>query len=533
MQKHSKKFNFNPTFLIILLFGIFTHVYRFSFRNIWIDEITSISYARGELKNVFPLFSYKPVYFLLLKAWIFFFGTAEAAARSLSVILGVASIIIIYKLCKKLLNREVGLLASFFLAISPFHIYISQQARQFALMEFLVLLSMYIYISYITSAKKRWLPLNLFLNLLIVYSHPYGLAVPLLQSLHLFSKQRFKSLRKQWLFLYSILVLIIIVSFITLTPELRNKEWAPQDRDVVFLWKVLGPEWRDIDWMPPVTLGVFGDVIETFSYGGKSYGSREFFRERKYYINSLTAFLFTAFFLVGFLLDWGVYQKYKSFFAFWFFSPLLLAYLISVFIKPILVIRYLNYIVPVFYVVISFAIWKIAGKKGAVLAGIILFITTLLLIPLGEIYYRVNKDADSWRATSNFLKSQIRENDIVVFAPSYLYLPLGYYFYNRHIFFQELGKNYKTTNGYWSKVHLSNENLFVGVYSQDDLALLKAIKFKKVPRNIWLLTKSGFFNREDTNLIKERLPFNAEVGVSKYFRRNKINLYRYECTVKQ
>jgi len=58
-----------------------------------------------------------------------YFDRSEAALRSLSLLAGLISIYLLYLLGRALLGAGVGLISAALLALSPFALYYSQEAR--------------------------------------------------------------------------------------------------------------------------------------------------------------------------------------------------------------------------------------------------------------------------------------------------------------------------------------------------------------------------------------------------------------------
>jgi uncharacterized membrane protein len=87
--------------------------------------------------------AHPPLYYLLLH-----FATGpnptEPRARLLSVLAGLASVLMIYLLARKLFGSAAALASAFLMATSAFHVYYSQEARFHALATFLCLLSWYL-----------------------------------------------------------------------------------------------------------------------------------------------------------------------------------------------------------------------------------------------------------------------------------------------------------------------------------------------------------------------------------------------------
>ncbi len=119
--------------------------YALSAESFWFDEAYSVWVARHSVgwhielstQRIFP-----PLYYLLLHFWLRL-GSSEFAVRSLSVLIGLASIGAAYGLARGLFDRRVGLLSALLLAVSPLHIWYSQEARMYILVAALGLCSAY------------------------------------------------------------------------------------------------------------------------------------------------------------------------------------------------------------------------------------------------------------------------------------------------------------------------------------------------------------------------------------------------------
>src|SRR5262249_21964794 len=108
----------------ILLVAVLLRVLMISREILWMDEIASWHFAMRDLPGVLRSeVTNPPVYYLLLHFWMSWFGTTEAAIRSLSVVPGVFSVWIIYRLASGMWNRPIALIAALYQAISTFQIY--------------------------------------------------------------------------------------------------------------------------------------------------------------------------------------------------------------------------------------------------------------------------------------------------------------------------------------------------------------------------------------------------------------------------
>lgn len=126
--------------------------------SLWEDEAASVFYARLPLgvllgSNVDP--GNPPGYRIALKGWVALFGEGEAALRSLSALAGMLGVVAVGVLGRLWSGSVgVGLLAALLLAISPYHIYYSREARGYALCVLLGLLSSALLLALLR--RPRW-----------------------------------------------------------------------------------------------------------------------------------------------------------------------------------------------------------------------------------------------------------------------------------------------------------------------------------------------------------------------------------------
>lgn len=82
-----------------------------------------------------------PIYPLLLRGWITLFGDGDPAVRLLSVTLGIATLVVMFFLGRKIFDERIGLAAASVLAVVPLHIQYSQEVRPYPLAVLLVALA--------------------------------------------------------------------------------------------------------------------------------------------------------------------------------------------------------------------------------------------------------------------------------------------------------------------------------------------------------------------------------------------------------
>lgn len=171
--------------ILIIAVGFSVRLYHLDYQSIWFDESVSINAAKYNLNSLFVFEDpTPPLYYILLHFWTELTGDSVFAVRFLPVIFGVLSIYMIYLVGKNIHNAKTGLIASLLLALSPIHIYYSQEARCYSLFFFLALCSMYFYLKFIKEKSGISVIGCILVNILLVYTHIFGFLIILAQLIH-------------------------------------------------------------------------------------------------------------------------------------------------------------------------------------------------------------------------------------------------------------------------------------------------------------------------------------------------------------
>lgn len=113
----------------------------------WLDEAATVelvSRGLGDMLGEIPeAESTPPLYYMLAWLWAKAFGTGEVGLRSLSALLGTASIPVFYAAARELCSRRIGLAVAALAAVSPVLVWYSQEARAYALLVLLAALSLW------------------------------------------------------------------------------------------------------------------------------------------------------------------------------------------------------------------------------------------------------------------------------------------------------------------------------------------------------------------------------------------------------
>jgi 4-amino-4-deoxy-L-arabinose transferase-like glycosyltransferase len=122
---------------LVIAAGAGLRFFRLGQKSLWVDEaISCVLASTGHDPVELP-----PLYFRLLGLTMELAGSEEEwALRLLSALCGIAAIPLIFLLGREAGDRWTGAAAALILALSPYHVQISQEARNYALLSMLALL---------------------------------------------------------------------------------------------------------------------------------------------------------------------------------------------------------------------------------------------------------------------------------------------------------------------------------------------------------------------------------------------------------
>lgn len=134
----------------ITLLAAALRFYKLGEWSFWIDEIFTVNRAQAHystienvIRNIPPTQNWIPLSVMLTAGVINHLGVNEWNARLIPAIIGILSIPMLYFPIKRVFNPGVSLLAVLLLAVSPWHIYWSQNARFFTSLMLLYTMAMF------------------------------------------------------------------------------------------------------------------------------------------------------------------------------------------------------------------------------------------------------------------------------------------------------------------------------------------------------------------------------------------------------
>lgn len=393
----------------IILLGAALRLYNLGAKALWYDEISTISIAEKSPHFILqPFSSYKSAFIILLKIWIGIFGTGVLALRLLPAAFGIISIFLTFRIGKELFNSRAGLISAFLVSISCFHIYHSQQVKQYTFILFLVLLSTLYLIKFIAEGKARFIITNVLLNILILYTHPFGFSVIAFQALYILAN--YKSIGAAQLKKWSFHQIPLLFALGVWAAVMRSTEKYLK----AILWWVRLPDIRSLT-----------DTFRTFSYGF-NYGLSDVnIRICPPPVAGMLAIIFGLFFIKGLFNAFGYYrQSQVKLVIVWLFLPLVLILAFSYLVRPVYVTKHLLILLPAFYYIVAIGLSH--KTRNFFIITILAIILGLNSIPLRRMYNTVS-NVDWQRAVRVMENNSLREDAVIIMATTKEAVCLVYY----------------------------------------------------------------------------------------------------------
>jgi mannosyltransferase len=201
----------------ILMIALGLRIYALGRLSFWYDEVVTMRLARAGgpgalLERLFQIDATRaPLHPLLLSGWIRLFGSSEAAARSFSVLCGIATILIVYILARSIFDHATGLWAAWLTALSPALVVYDREARMYAWLVMLTCLCWDLMFSLRTGWHTAKAVLYVISMTALAYSHPLGvLMFALLAVAGLFDLVGDLSAGGRWLAVYGTAALLVL-----------------------------------------------------------------------------------------------------------------------------------------------------------------------------------------------------------------------------------------------------------------------------------------------------------------------------------
>ena len=435
--------------IIVILTAWFLRVYGLSDKSFRGDEIHTIiraSYPASEIisqqkvdilsefggDSEYRLAGSPPLWYLVTSVFIKD-GNIEFWGRLPVAFAGVFCISLTFLLGKKLFGNNNGLLAAFLLALSPFHIYYSQDAR-YIIGLMLLTISNILIILYIKGHNnvRGWV-IFILITLLNIYNHFFGFLILGLSGLFFLLPTTISNKKE-------------VVGHSEIHLIIKRNIWQYAPVLLVSLLVVLllyFPQWSTL-------FELFGGVAKTTNIHNFNSSQPDYLKSlmdvgKKITTDTTIGVIFYGlFFLTGVIQSTRRNRNYWTFIILWWFLPILLFLILN----PILVspvpafsLRHLIVVLPVFLVFVAQGMlgsfnWFfisinnfLTNNAWIKLVTIIIVLTGIITIqtPALNSYYKNEKQ--NWRDAVNLIDSSQNPDDIIVVTSPYR--AINYKFYSK------------------------------------------------------------------------------------------------------
>ena len=397
----------------LFILGLGLRIFELGRKPLWLDEASS--YFMTEQANIADVWTaafndhHAPLHFIV--TWIVkMAGTDEFWLRLPSAVAGALTIFVVFLLAKELAGENTGLIAAALVAVSPYHILYSQEARFYGMVVLFVSLAIYLFFRAIrTRSLYDWIG--------------FGSACAIAFYTHFYTS-------------FAILALFLSYGIIRwrefcIDPKQGQKGirmlTAPKD----FRQFLAGAIVAGILILP--ILGSFFNqsmffVSRTFNWGLSMWNiPTQTFLMFSYY-SDVIALVFIVLAIVALGMVWHQNRERMIALVVILFLPML----ISMYLSQIIPfnVRYHIYLIVVFLALVAMPLaWigqKVHRKYGTL--AIIAIILMGSIVPLAS-YYTEPLQED-WRTLSLNLNQITQPGDIIAPLPWYMVQPLSYYYDN-------------------------------------------------------------------------------------------------------
>ena len=364
--------------LLTVLFAYYWRVRALDYQSLWRDEVDAIYFSVQpfvDLLNMVKTPGHNgPFYYLTLRPWFAAVGISDFSARYLSAMAGTLSVALMWpvtRLITRHLQKEAAvhtaLLAAVLMALNPYQLWYSQEAKMYAMLVMLTLVSTWCFLLGMKKGDTKYFVFYVIFTSLCVYYHVLAaLIIPL---------------HGMW--------------FLILWPS-DWKQWRNYTASVMAMTlpylPLIGWQW-DIITSTTYTAGYpFTSYIEM--------GRQLIVLHSRGVIGVAALWLIPIYFLLLAGLVYGeIRWRYRLILITWLFGPPFFLYLISLAI-PLYVDRYLIWIAPAYIILLSLGVQTVPFRpiyNTKLLAY-------LLVVPLAAVWIY-----GGWLQTTIPVKADLRQ----------------------------------------------------------------------------------------------------------------------------
>lgn len=408
---------------LILVLALGLRLITLGGRTLWYDEVFAVLFAEtgwdamidgtltevdGRAAEEHPL-----AYYVLLDSWMDVFGQNPAAVRLLNVILGVLTVLAVYWLARDWFGEQAALAAALSVAVAPFHVQYSQEARMYALLALLLVLATWVYWrAYNGGQIGYWLGFGLLAGASMYTQQLAAMYLIALGTLPLLARDW---RRQVYTGLAALLAVIVYLPWLVNLPEQMNKlkqYWIAKPH-ILQMWLALrsfvsvnldfAPAW----WLPTFLLAAL--LVVLLLWRGiavqRSAGSTRAQRKMQYTDTERLA------------IRWALWLA---------FMPMIVMWIVSQILQPVYLTRALVPSAVVFYVALAWLFVR-AGMPRLITGGLVLSCGVIVMFGLITLYTWDTFPNGRFDDAVDFLAEQQQSDDVIVHGNKITMFSMVYY----------------------------------------------------------------------------------------------------------
>lgn len=350
--------------LAIMLVALGLRMYMLAEKEFGVDERFQQYLITGSFEHLLSVYLKEepnnPMLHGIVTHFIYHLFGSYYFVKLFSVICGLASIFLCYKIANKLFNEDFALLATALLAFNPLHIFYSQHTRAYIMVLFLFTLFFYELLIFIKNYKERKHAIALALiSTIFLYTHYIAIIILLCTAAfftHLWRKHKIDA--------KSALIPLVIAATLFIPQAFVLALHPALVKSVAYKRSVL-----DLPY-----------VFYKFANGANI----------SFLMSGYAPLLFIAF-LVNTLFALGLFQMFKEksahkLFIFFFFLPFLLVALATIKVSHFFYFRNFTYLLPLFVMPIAY---YIASLRNNYLKLVLVAAIVIGWLAIVTLYYSV------------------------------------------------------------------------------------------------------------------------------------------------
>jgi len=335
--------------------------------SLWGDEAWAATLAIKPIWEIIKIVSHDtspPLYYLFLHFWIKIFGTSEATIRSLSFLFFLITAWIVFLIGQYLWDKKTGFLASLLTLTNPFLFIYAFEGRMYALLALTSTLSIYFFLRH-----QRW-PF-IFATTAALYTHHFSLFIVFWELIWRLKEVGFKKPKELFQKFSDFLIIGLL--------------YLPWIYPLYYQTSLVASGF----WLGKPTVKTLWQTIEKFLVGNQ----KNIFRNL-----ALGGVLITLLF--------RRWQKEKNTFFLlgWFFTPLVLTFIISQFFQSIFFDRYMLIVIPAACLILASQRREISNLFLGVVIAFLLF---------NNYYYFTHPTKRPFRQLAEYIKKEASQLTLI------------------------------------------------------------------------------------------------------------------------